>query len=60
MDVSRNPRLLTDYPMESIKFFHGPYKSDQHLPNALCDADDLIPDHWKEEEDGSSTCATSN
>ena len=58
------PRLLTDYPMESIKFFHGPYKSDQHLPNAFRRhiglSDDLIPDHWKEEEDGSSTCATSN
>ena len=59
------PRLLTDYPMESIKFFHGPYKSDQHLPNAFRHhvglPDDLIPDHWKEEEnDGSSACATSN
>lgn len=59
------PRLLTDYPMESIMFFHGPYKSDQHLPNAFRHhiglPDDLIPDHWKDEdEDGSSTCANSN
>ena len=58
------PRFLTDYPMESIKFFHGPYKSDQHLPSAFRHhvglPDDLVPDHWKETSaggDAESVCA---
>ena len=60
------PRFLTGYPLESIMFFHGLYKSDQHLPHAFRHhiglRDEIIPDHWKETAvgDASSVCVDSN
>ena len=45
------PRLLTNYPLQSIRYFPRPYYSDQHMLAAfrhpLGLSDDMIPDQWK-------------
>mmetsp|Transcript_39426 Transcript_39426/g.80883 ORF Transcript_39426/g.80883 Transcript_39426/m.80883 type:complete len:149 (-) Transcript_39426:106-552(-) len=49
------PRFLTNYPLNSVKLFHRPYKSDQFLPGAFRQhiglSDELLPDQWKTERD---------
>ena len=50
-DENDLPRILTNYPRESIHYFVQPLASDQHLPNAfrfpIGIRDDMFPDHWK-------------
>lgn len=45
------PRILTNYPRDSIHFFVRPYESDQHLERAfrypMAIPDDIFPEHWK-------------
>jgi hypothetical protein len=45
------PRFLFDYPLESIRYFARPYRSDQHLRNAFRYPiglnDKLVPPQWK-------------
>jgi hypothetical protein len=45
------PRLLKNYPRQSIHFFVKPYKSDQHLPSAFRHPigipEDMVPPQWK-------------
>mmetsp|Transcript_30553 Transcript_30553/g.62329 ORF Transcript_30553/g.62329 Transcript_30553/m.62329 type:complete len:487 (-) Transcript_30553:242-1702(-) len=46
------PRMLVNYPRESIQFFSFPYTSDQHLPHAFRHhigiRDEIFPSHWKD------------
>lgn len=50
---SRNklPRILTNYPRESIHYFVKPYTSDQYLPGVFRQPigirDDIFPEQWK-------------
>ena len=45
------PRLLTNFPRESIHYFVQPFKSDHHLPGSFRHPiglrDDLMPPQWK-------------
>ncbi|KAL7564516.1 hypothetical protein ACA910_017675 [Epithemia clementina (nom. ined.)] len=45
------PRLLKNYPRESIRYFVKPYASDQHLPGAFRQPiglrDGVLPDQWR-------------
>jgi hypothetical protein len=45
------PRLLTNYPRESIHYFVRPYASDQHLPGVFRHPigirDEIFPAQWK-------------
>jgi len=45
------PRLLTNYPRESIHYFVKPYASDQHLPGVFRHPigvrDEIFPEQWK-------------
>lgn len=49
---NRLPRFITKYPRESIRYFNGPYKSDQHVPGAFRHhieiRNDIFPEQWKD------------
>lgn len=50
------PRLLVNYPKESIHIFVKPHQSDQHLPNTFRHyiplPDEMLPDVWRNLQDG--------
>ena len=50
-DENNLPRLLTNYPRESIQYFVKPYASDQHLPGVFRHPigirDEIFPAQWK-------------
>lgn len=50
-DKNHLPRLLTNFPRQSIHYFVKPYASDQHLPGVFRHPigirDDIFPAQWK-------------
>jgi hypothetical protein len=50
-DKNDLPRLLKNYPRDSIRYFVKPYMSDQHLPGVFRHPigirDEVFPAHWK-------------
>lgn len=57
-DENDLPRILTNYPRESIHYFVKPFSSDQHLPGVfrhpLGIRDEIFPTHWKNLRDKGS------
>jgi hypothetical protein len=50
-DKNDLPRMLKNYPRDSIRYFVQPYMSDQHLPGVFRHPigirDEIFPAHWK-------------
>jgi hypothetical protein len=53
------PRVLTNYPRDSIHYFVKPYESDQHLPGVFRQPIDIhesiFPEQWKNQFKNQST-----